>query len=262
MSVVLLNNKVVHYEAIGRGRPVFFLHSWVGSWRYWVPVMQAASTSYRAYVIDFWGFGETARDPEKYSLEQQADLINLFLEQMGIGRVVLVGHGVGAIISWVFANRFSDIVDRLMLVGFPFNIDTLNRRLAASNVPEMVDWVVGKEPSMEPVRRDAARNDLLAIQTSIKNIETLNLWEAVKTMSIPCLQVHGLNDPLVQPPTPEQINNLPEKSHAVLFEESGHFPMLSESNRFNRLMMDFLSLKSGESIRQLQLKDEWKRRVR
>jgi pimeloyl-ACP methyl ester carboxylesterase len=33
----------VHYEVLGRGRPLIFLHGWVGSWRYWIPVMQAAS---------------------------------------------------------------------------------------------------------------------------------------------------------------------------------------------------------------------------
>ena len=42
MSVVLLDQQVVHYEVLGRGRPLIFLHGWVGSWRYWIPVMQAA----------------------------------------------------------------------------------------------------------------------------------------------------------------------------------------------------------------------------
>jgi len=55
---------------------------------------------------------------------------------------------------------------------------------------------------------------------------------------------------------------LPEKAHSILFEESGHFPMLDEDSKFNRLLTDFLSLTSGETPRDLQLKDEWKRRVR
>jgi hypothetical protein len=38
--------------------------------------------------------------------------------------------------------------------------------------------------------------------------------------------------------------------------------MIDESPKFNRLMTDFLALISGESPRQLQLKEEWKRRVR
>ena len=36
--------------------------------------------------------------------------------------------------------------------------------------------------------------------------------------------------------------------------------MLDEPTKYNRLLGDFLSLNSGESPRDLQLKDEWKRR--
>jgi len=55
---------------------------------------------------------------------------------------------------------------------------------------------------------------------------------------------------------------LPESAHFILFDGSGHFPMLDEPAKFNRLLADFLSLVSGESPRQLQLKEEWRRRVR
>jgi hypothetical protein len=47
-----------------------------------------------------------------------------------------------------------------------------------------------------------------------------------------------------------------------VLEESGHFPMLDESTKFNHLMADFLALFSGDSPRELQLKEEWKRRMR
>jgi len=29
MSAVLLDDRIVHYEVLGRGRPVIFLHGWV-----------------------------------------------------------------------------------------------------------------------------------------------------------------------------------------------------------------------------------------
>jgi len=44
--------------------------------------------------------------------------------------------------------------------------------------------------------------------------------------------------------------------------EAGHFPMIEEGRKFNRLIMDFLNLESNTSPQQLQLKEEWKRRVR
>jgi hypothetical protein len=50
--------------------------------------------------------------------------------------------------------------------------------------------------------------------------------------------------------------------HQVVLDSSSHFPMIDETARFNRLMTDFLALDSGVSPRELQLKEEWKRRVR
>ncbi len=38
--------------------------------------------------------------------------------------------------------------------------------------------------------------------------------------------------------------------------------MLDETAKFNRLLIDFLALDSGLSPRELELKEEWKRRVR
>jgi pimeloyl-ACP methyl ester carboxylesterase len=77
-----------------------------------------------------------------------------------------------------------------------------------------------------------------------------------------CLLVSGINDQAVMPVDPDRAFSLPECAHAISFDQSGHFPMLDESSKFNRLLIDFLSLDSGESPRHLQLKEEWKRRVR
>ena len=97
MSAIILDGSMVHYEALGRGRPIIFLHGWVGSWRYWINAMQAASTSFRAYAIDLFGFGDTVRDPNSYSIEKQALLLDRFLNEMGIGKVALVGHDLGGV---------------------------------------------------------------------------------------------------------------------------------------------------------------------
>lgn len=63
---MVLQNEVVHYEVLGHGRPVIFLHGWVGSRRYWIPAMQTVSVTFRTYAFDFWGFGDTAKQPNRY----------------------------------------------------------------------------------------------------------------------------------------------------------------------------------------------------
>src|SRR5512137_2774053 len=119
MSVVILQDEIVHYEVLGRGKPLIFLHGWVGSWRYWIPAMQAASVSYRTYALDLWGYGDSAKDPARFGIFHQLALLDSFLEQMGILRLALVGHGLGAVIALQFAASHPDQVDRVMAVGLP-----------------------------------------------------------------------------------------------------------------------------------------------
>ena len=129
MSAIILDGSIVHYEALGRGRPIVFLHGWVGSWRYWINAMQIASTSFRAYAIDLFGFGDTTRDPAQYSIERQADLINHFLAEMGIGKVALVGHGLGALVGFSFIKQWSKSVDRMMAINCPLEYESVNARM-------------------------------------------------------------------------------------------------------------------------------------
>jgi pimeloyl-ACP methyl ester carboxylesterase len=262
MSVVTLEGEIIHYEVLGRGRPLIFLHGWVGSWRYWVPTMQAASISFRAYAIDMWGFGDTAKRPAMYTLDEQVKLLESFLESLGIGRIAIIGHGLGAVVGLTFASRHTDIVDRMMLTDMPIEAGNVNPRLRIAPVSELVDWLLVKLPVADSARVEAPKADLQAIQSSINELQNVKTLNVTQNLSTPCLYVHGQNDPAVELPSREILNLLPEQSHYIVFEQSGHFPMLDETLKYNRLLSDFLSLSSGESPRNLQLKDEWKRRVR
>jgi pimeloyl-ACP methyl ester carboxylesterase len=260
MSAILLEQDIVHYEVLGRGRPLVFLHGWVGSWRYWIPVMQAASISFRAYALDLWGFGDSAKKPSRYSLDQQIYLLDGFLDSLGIGRVALVGHGLGAMVALQYALLHPDIVDRVMAVSYPLEENMVNSRLRNSPPADLADWLLNRTSLTEPVKADASKSDQQAVQTSLNHLGGMS--KIFQQMSTACVLVNGQNDPVIDQPRLDQIAGLPEFTQSIIFEQSGHFPMLDESNKFNRLMGDFLALPSGESPRQLSLKEEWKRRVR
>ena len=263
MSAILLDDRIVHYEVLGRGRPIIFLHGWVGSWRYWVPAMQAAAMSFRAYAIDMWGFGDTAHDTACYTLQQQVNLLDSFMMEMGIGKVALVGHGLGALAAILFARKFPQVVDRVMAVNVPFDGNSVAARMRSPASPaDLADWLLEKGPLTEPARTDAPKADPLAITTSFTSLNGTNIMPIMDTMATPCLIVHGQNDPAIRTLEYERFISMPELVYQVVLENSGHFPMLDDSPRFNRLMTDFMALDSGESPRELLLKEEWKRRVR
>lgn len=267
MSVVILQEEIVHYEVLGRGRgkPLIFLHGWVGSWRYWIPTMQAASISFRTYAIDLWGFGDSAKIPNFYALEQQVKLLYQFMDKLGIPKIALIGHGLGAIVGLLFADMFreQEMVDRILAISLPDSHHTLNPRLYTAPPDELADWLLSRSSDSEAARVEAPKADQKAIQYSLANLQRLDMAALSQNLKVPCLLVYGQNDPAVEGlPFQNRMDTLPKHIHQIIFDESGHFPMLDEPSKFNRLLADFLSLSSGISPRQLQLKEEWKRRVR
>ncbi len=262
MSAIILDGAMVHYEALGRGRPIVFLHGWVGSWRYWVNSMQIASTSFRAYALDLFGYGDTTRDPLHYSLERQADLINRFLGEMGIGKVALVGHGLGALVGFSYLKQWPKTVDRMMAINCPLDYDSVNARMRTATMPELIEWLAARSPESISALSDAAKADPQAVSASMAGLRANNLFSGVRDLGVPCLLVYGPNDPAVTMPAQEKIDLFPNHMHQISLEGAGHFPMVDNPTQFNRLMTDFLALDSGVSPRELQMKEEWKRRVR
>ncbi|MGZ6316076.1 MAG: alpha/beta fold hydrolase [Anaerolineales bacterium] len=262
MSAILLNQAIVHYEALGRGRPIVFLHGWVGSWRYWISSMQVASTSYRAYALDLFGYGDTSHDPLNYSLEKQAALLSGFLDEMGIGKIAIVGHGLGALVAFYFAAQQPGSVDRIMAVNSPLDFNSVSARLRTSSATELVDWLSSRTPEALAALSDASKCDPRAISGSMNGFQADGLFDQFRAANVPCLLVYGQNDPSMRVPSVESALPLGDNVHQINLEDSGHFPMLDESARFNRLLTDFLALEPGLSPRELQLKEEWKRRVR
>jgi pimeloyl-ACP methyl ester carboxylesterase len=261
MSAILLDSGIVHYEVIGRGRPIIFVHGWVGSWRYWIPALQTASTNFRAYALDLWGFGDSAREEERYSLDKQVELIDRFLNEMGIGRVALVGHGLGGLVSLLFAARSPQVVDRVMAVDVPLEYNAVSSRLRTSTPADLAEWLLARTPAHEPARADAARSDSKVITASFTDPNALNIVNRLYQGTTPVLLVYGQNDPAITVPQFDPMT-MPELVHSIVIEQTGHFPMLDDTATFNRLLTDWTALESGESPRDLQLKEEWRRRIR
>ncbi|MEO1290534.1 MAG: alpha/beta fold hydrolase [Chloroflexota bacterium] len=66
MSAITIGGDLIHYEKLGRGRPVILVHGWIGSWRYWIPLMQRLHTSFSVYTLDLIGFGDSSKKAQHY----------------------------------------------------------------------------------------------------------------------------------------------------------------------------------------------------
>jgi 3-oxoadipate enol-lactonase len=262
MSALVLEGGVVHYEYFGRGRPLIFIHGWLGSWRYWVPAMDALSDEFRVYAFDLWGFGDSDKSRRQYDVDSYVHLLNSFIEELGVfGPVPLVGHALGATVAISFALEYLELVDRVMAVSLPLVGESINRRFLSGS-SSLFDRVLGRSPTAgyDDVEQEASRAAPDAINESVQSVMNLDLRPRLSALKLPLLVLYGENDGVVVPSTPADFEGLGNSTRVLTMPEARHFPMLDRSSQFNRLLVDFLN--AHDDLSELELKDEWQRRVR
>ena len=262
MSAIILDEGLVHYEVLGRGRPLVFLHGWLGSWRYWMPTMDSLSDRFRTYAYDMWGFGDSDRNPQRYSLEAYVAQLDLFMEGLGVLKASLVGHAMGAAVALLFAELFPDRVDRVMAVSTPLAAPAISKRLLSGG-GSLLDRTLGRRAASDypEVEIEATKTDVNAVVATARSLGTLNLRDALDQLdSTLTLLVYGNKDPFVTPLTTDDLRDLDGNVRPIGLNDSGHFPMLDEASKFQRLLRDFLDVRP-EDLGALALKEEWRRRM-
>jgi pimeloyl-ACP methyl ester carboxylesterase len=261
MSVLVVSDQIVHYEVLGRGPAVLLLHGCLGSWRYWVPTMQTLSARYRTYAFDLWGHGDTAHLVEPYTLDLQAALLKEFLDQLGIARIALIGHNVGAAVALRFTRQNPDYVARLITVGMPLAGPTLNPRLLSSTPITLFEWVSSRFAGLEELATEVQKTDPSAYLGLLQSIQATDLRYDLSHLHVPCLLAHGERDPLVTAPQSTWLTGLDFANvFRLIIPEGLHFPMIDDPPKFQRLLLD--ALDKNTELASLTLKEEWKRRLR
>jgi pimeloyl-ACP methyl ester carboxylesterase len=261
MSAIIIDEGLVHYEALGRGKPVLLLHGWLGSWRYWVPVMEELSVEYRTYAFDLWGFGDSDQLNGHYDVDSYVQLLDSFVENLGIlhTKLPIVGHALGAVVALLWAVRNPDRIDRIMAVSMPLVGASINRRLTTSGALKMFDKAFNVQPpEFGALQLETRKADERAVISSARSVMGLDMQRELQRIELPVLLVHGERDDVVMPTDDNNFTNS-EFVRDIYLSESRHFPMLDERPKFNRLLRDFLV---AEDLTSLDLKEEWRRQSR
>lgn len=266
MSAVVIDSGLVHYEAFGRGQPVLFLHGWLGSWRYWMPTMEAISDKYRTYALDFWGFGDSDKSKPRFEISDYVALVDKFLvEEMGLRNVPIIGHALGAAVALEYAVRYPDRVNKIMAVSLPMNADSINRKLIDfANNSVMAKMLWKRQISYKEVQQEVEKTAEGAINASIQSAINLDIQGRMQVVAnsadVMLLAVYGERDDMIDPSPNRNLNGTWKNVRPIGLSDSKHFPMLDEAAKFNRLLQDFLDVEDNLSA--LELKEEWRRRTR
>lgn len=277
MSAILLDAGLIHYEVFGRGKPVILLHGWLGSWRYWMPTMEALAQDYRTYALDFWGFGDSDKPGNLYSVDDYVGLVENFMDGLGIPEASLVGHSLGGVVALRMALEHAERVSKLVLVDTPIQGSALSGSLKLVRSPfsrllarpstliglwmralkrVSSDWTEMYDEIVE----DTAKLDQAAVQQSVEHILEMDLSGKLGQLYTHALIVYGERDEFVNPDQAQLFANGSKATAQVFVLEScRHFPFLDEPSKFNRLLQEFLNSEIGEV---LEVKEAWRRRMR
>ncbi|MGM0427429.1 MAG: alpha/beta fold hydrolase [Thermodesulfobacteriota bacterium] len=100
----------------GEGRPVFCVHGITANCRCWDVMAGALSPTHRVLAMDLRGRGLSDKPDTGYSIAHHINDIRAVLDDLGLERVVIIGHSLGAFISLIFGATFPERVDRIILV--------------------------------------------------------------------------------------------------------------------------------------------------
>ncbi|HEX6452694.1 MAG TPA: alpha/beta fold hydrolase [Trebonia sp.] len=119
--------------------PVLLLHALGEDSSDWEPIAPELTSSWRVYAPDLRGHGASERSGP-YTVEQLTTDLAAFLDVLGLRRVALVGHSMGAAPAYLFAARHPERVTRLVLEEPvpPFPRPPADRERPAE--PPSFDW--------------------------------------------------------------------------------------------------------------------------
>jgi pimeloyl-ACP methyl ester carboxylesterase len=113
-STTVFGRKICYYD-IGSGPTLVLVHGLGGDADQWAYCFEALSATHRVIALDLLGFGRSDKPNISYRIAGFVEVLEGFLQALGIERASLLGHSLGGWIVAAFALQFPDKVDRLVL---------------------------------------------------------------------------------------------------------------------------------------------------
>lgn len=137
---------MVFSETAGRGRREFVLVHGIGMGRtVFAGVAEVLAEQGRVLAIDLPGFGDSPEPGTATTLEETAAAVAQFIRDEARGKVVLVGHSMGAQIVAEVAFRHPELVEALILIAPTVNC---RERTVTKQALRMVQDLMGEGPKV------------------------------------------------------------------------------------------------------------------
>ncbi|HUR36568.1 MAG TPA: alpha/beta fold hydrolase [Terriglobales bacterium] len=267
MSEANVNNTRLAFMEQGKGVPVVFVHGAMGDYRSWQLQIPAAAKGYRviSYSRRYHYPNPSTGKEEDYTYESNVKDLADFLAALNVGPVHLVGHGYGAAVAAMLAERHPELVRSLVLSepGFDQLLDAkrayrtrwardeifnvIRKPLSKQNPEKGVqvyhDWIAETESwnqldAQEQYERKQNAN-ALRTQTIDPNPPAFTCEDA-KKIKAPTLVIAGQNR---SPNSAEITGTLAAclaNSERATISNAGPAAYLDNAEEYNQVLLQFL----------------------
>jgi pimeloyl-ACP methyl ester carboxylesterase len=209
---------------------VVLLHAYPLDERMWEPQLEVVA-GYDLEAPNLYDLGGT-------SLEGWAERI---LERVD-GDLAVAGASMGGYVALAMARRAPERIRGILLVGSRAGADTPERRAARDEAirtlrEEGIEAWAPSAPAPPPPER--------TVDELVRTVEALrdrpDFTDVVARFAGPLWIAVGDNDPFLPVDEARELVASAPNGRLELFEDTGHFPSLERTERFNALLQEFLS---------------------
>ena len=203
---------------------VLLLHGWPVSERVWTPQVSALrNAGYDVQAPHLYGRGPSIDD---WAAQLLRDMD---------GQLVAVGASMGGYCALALARRAPERVVGMVLVGSRADADSFARRKYRQD--EIEDLRSGRAP--DRADEDADLEHLAVAQEAMR--DRLDLTGVAASFGGPLLVCVGARDELVGVEESRELAERALDGRLEVFEGAGHFVAVDQPERFNEVLLDFLS---------------------
>jgi pimeloyl-ACP methyl ester carboxylesterase len=245
------DNVHLEYLVYGHGEPaVMLVHGWAADANYWYAQIQPLKARYTVVALNLAGHGGSESNRTDWSIANYAQDVAAIAHEIPNTRIVLVGHGMGALVSLAAApllgQRLVGIiaVDALRSAGLP---PLPPREVASRIAPFQADFVGTTRnyvtDSLFPKDANALLVQKVAYDMSLEPpaIGVASMQQLLSIDTAPVLaQIHvpvyAINSDLEATDAARIRRSLPQFTLDVL-PHTGHFLMMEAPARFNPVLL-------------------------
>ena len=218
------------YIEKGTGDPIILLHGNGENSGYFQGQIDVFSKWYHVFALDTRGHGETPRGDRPFTIRQFAEDLLCFMDDHQIEKAHLLGFSDGGNIALIFALRYPERVDRLILNGANLNADGVRRSV---QIPIEIGYRMARLFSR---KSESAKwkAEMLGLMVNDPDVDP----EELKEIRAKTLVIAGTEDMIRESHTRLIAESISD-SQLVLIPGS-HFIAGENAEDFNRAVLAFL----------------------